>query len=127
MQAPFASVVHALSPAGTNTDVAPFEFVSDAVTFSFASGVHVPSTTDFSKVIVRSWLVPASFASFGGLIEIRTFTHVLDASGFEALAETAAPSTRPSSEFASTTVVPAVGELIVTMQVPFASVVHALS
>src|SRR5688572_24279638 len=143
VQVPSAAVVQALpsvvslagGPASqsgltrsvsTKAAVAPSSLVSPAVTHSPARPVHTPSATDCSRVMVSTWSLPTSLASSAGVIDSRTATHVLDASGSVDLAPTVAPSTVPPAQLASTLVVPAVKLLMVTVQVPSAAVVQAL-
>ena len=61
-------------------------------------------------------------ASVGGEMLMRTATQSLSASGSVVLAVTVAPSTVPPAQSASTVVLPAVGELMVTWNCPNASV-----
>src|SRR3990170_4602507 len=61
-----------------------------------------------------------------GEILIRTLTQSLSASGSVVLALIVAPSTVPPAQVASIVVLPAVGELMVTVQVPAAPVVQSL-
>src|SRR5688500_12284431 len=52
LQVPSAPVVQPSAAAGTNAADAPFALVRCAVTASPANGVHAPSETDLSSVIV---------------------------------------------------------------------------